>query len=73
MASLHILNLEIKMELCQQFNSGYESVVNFRIVNQYLAVEGVNAVYTLRHGSDTVCVFNETLRGLTRNLTKKKK
>ena len=54
-------------------NSGYESVVNFRIVNQYLAVEGVNAVYTLRHGSDTVCVFNETLRGLTRNLTKKKK
>ena len=53
-------------------NSGYESIVNFRIVNQYLAVEGVNAVYTLRYGADTVCVFNETLRGLSRNLEKKK-
>ena len=52
--------------------NGFESPVNFRIINQYLAVEGVFSVFTLRHGSETVCVFNETMRGLTRNLTTKK-
>ncbi len=49
-------------------NEGFESMVNFRIINQYLAVEGVFSVFTLRHGHDTVCVFNETMRGLTRNM-----
>ena len=54
-------------------SNGYESVVNFRVVNQYIAVENINSIFTLRHGQDTVCVFNETLRGLTRNLTKSSK
>ena len=54
-------------------NDGYEKVVNFRMINQYIAIEGVNSVYTLRYGRDTVCVFNEALRGLIRNLTKVKK
>ena len=52
-------------------SDGFESTVNFRIINQYLAVESVESIFTLRHGSETVCVFNETMRGLTRNLTKK--
>ena len=52
-------------------SDGFESIVNFRIINQYLAVEGVNSVYTLRHGTETVCVFNETMRGLVRSLTTK--
>ncbi len=54
-------------------SNGYESIVNFRVINQYIAVENVNSVFTLRHGQDTVCVFNETMRGLTRNLTKSNK
>ena len=54
-------------------SDGYESMVNFRIINQYIAVEEINSVYTLRHGRETVCVFNETLRGLTRNLSTGKK
>ena len=54
-------------------SDGYESIVNFRIVNQYVVVEEVNSVYTLRYGSETVCVFNETLRGLVRNLSTKRK
>ena len=53
-------------------DNGFENTINFRIINQYLAVEGVYSVYTLRHGTETVCVFNETLRGLARNLTTKK-
>lgn len=53
-------------------SDGFESPVNFKIINQYLAVEGVFSVFTLRHGAETVCVFNETLRGLARNLTTKK-
>ena len=52
-------------------SDGFESIVNFRIINQYLAVESVESVFTLRHGAETVCVFNETMRGLARNLTQK--
>ena len=54
-------------------SEGNESPVNYRIVNQYFMVEGTNTVFTLRNGSETVCVFNETLRGLARNLTESKK
>ena len=43
-------------------SNGLESVVNFRIVNNYLAVEGVYPTYTLRNGAETVCVFNQTMR-----------
>lgn len=52
---------------------GFESFVNFRVINEYIAVEGISSVFTLRHGKDTVCVFNETMRGLTRQLTRKSK
>lgn len=45
-------------------SNGLESIVNFRIINEYIAVEGVNAVYTLRYGNATACVFNETMRGI---------
>ncbi len=54
-------------------SDGFESIVNFRLIDKYIAVEGVESVYTLRHGSETVCVFNETMRGLVRNLTIGKK
>ena len=54
-------------------SNGFESIVNFRIINQYLAVEGVFSVFTLRHGVETVCVFNETMRDLARNLISGKK
>ena len=54
-------------------SEGNESPVNYRIVNQYFMVEGTNAVFTLRNGSETVCIFNETLRGLARNLADGKK
>ncbi len=51
-------------------SDGYESMINFRIVAQYLSVEGVFAIFTLRYGSSTVCVFNESLRGISANLPK---
>jgi type IV secretion system protein VirB9 len=53
-------------------SNGYESIVNFRIVDKYLAIESISSVFTLRYGADTVCVFNETLRGISRNLQNKK-
>ena len=39
---------------------GYEQSVNFRMLDSYVIVESTNAVFTLRHGADTVCIFNET-------------
>ena len=43
-------------------SDGYEGLVNFRTVGDYIVVESLSSVYTLRNGTDTVCVFNESLR-----------
>jgi type IV secretion system protein VirB9 len=36
-----------------------ESVVNYRVAGKYIVVEKVSQQFTLRHGSDITCVFNE--------------
>lgn len=36
-----------------------EAIINYRIVDDYVVVERVSSMYTLRHGPDIVCVFNE--------------
>ncbi len=38
---------------------GNESIINYRTRGDYIVVERVNARFTLRHGNDIVCVFNE--------------
>lgn len=38
---------------------GNESIVNFRVDGDYIIVEKVGHQYTLRHGEDITCVFNE--------------
>lgn len=41
--------------------NGFESLVNFRIVGEYLIVETTAPRFTLRNGADIVCIFNENL------------
>lgn len=36
-----------------------EAIINFRTVGDYVVVERVTSQFTLRHGPDIVCVFNE--------------
>lgn len=38
---------------------GEEELVNYRIAGDYIVIERVTSVFTLRHGQDVVCVFNE--------------
>lgn len=38
---------------------GREGLVNFRVSGKYVVVERVSNRFTLRHGGDTICVFNE--------------
>lgn len=38
--------------------AGFESLVNFRAAGDYIIVEKVAAQFTLRNGSDIVCVYN---------------
>lgn len=40
---------------------GFESLVNFRAAGDYIIVERVSPQYTLRNGSDIVCVYNSNL------------
>jgi type IV secretion system protein VirB9 len=40
-------------------SDGYEGLVNFRSVGDYIVVESLSSLFTLRYGTDTVCVFNE--------------
>ncbi len=39
----------------------YESLVNFRMIGNYLVVEAISPRFTLRNGMDIVCVFNENV------------
>jgi type IV secretion system protein VirB9 len=40
-------------------SSGNEGLVNFRVHGGYVIVERVSGVFTLRHGVDVICAFNE--------------
>ena len=40
-------------------SQGKEAMVNYRVLGKYIVVERVNNKFTLRNGSDIVCVFNE--------------
>jgi len=39
---------------------GNESLINFRTTGNYIVIERVSSQYTLRHGDDVACVFNES-------------
>ena len=41
--------------------TGDEGLVNFRIIGRYFVVESIRERFTIRYGSDVVCVFNEQL------------
>jgi type IV secretion system protein VirB9 len=40
---------------------GSESLINFRTRGDYIVVERVAAQFTLRHGQDIVCIFNQNM------------
>lgn len=40
---------------------GYEALVNFRVVGEYLVIERVSGQFTLRSGNDIVCIYNNSL------------
>lgn len=42
-------------------STGYEALVNYRIVENYVVVEQVSSQFTLRSGADIVCVYNNNL------------
>ncbi|WP_410519882.1 TrbG/VirB9 family P-type conjugative transfer protein [Candidatus Mesenet endosymbiont of Agriotes lineatus] len=50
---------------------GYESLINFRVVDDYVIIERVSAVFTLRHGAATACLFNEQMSHYFKNGSKK--
>jgi type IV secretion system protein VirB9 len=41
---------------------GYESLINYHISGSYVVIERVAARFTLRHGEDYVCVFNDNIK-----------
>lgn len=47
-------------------SSGYEAMVNYRIVEKYVVIEQIGSQFTLRSGADVVCVYNNNLYKLKR-------
>lgn len=41
-------------------NEGKESIVNYRVLQDYIVVERVASQYTLRMGDEVTCVYNES-------------
>ena len=53
---------ELNTELPAVFlvsSDGSESLINYRVDSGYIIIERVAPKYTLRHGNDIICVFNE--------------
>ena len=48
---------------------GFESLVNYRVSGDYIIVERVGAQFTLRNGSEIVCVYNINLYSSGREKT----
>ncbi len=44
-------------------NAGFEAIVNYRVAGEFIIVEKVTSQFTLRNGSDIVCVYNSSLFG----------
>jgi type IV secretion system protein VirB9 len=42
-------------------SSGYETLVNYRVAGSYIITEIVTSQFTLRSGSDVVCVYNNNM------------
>ena len=42
-------------------SQGREALINYRITDDYVVVERVTNRFTLRHGEDVICVFNEKM------------
>jgi type IV secretion system protein VirB9 len=42
-------------------SSGYEMMINYRVVENYVVVEQLASQFTLRSGADVVCVYNNSL------------
>jgi type IV secretion system protein VirB9 len=47
-------------------SKGNESLINYRTRGDYIVVERVASRFTLRHGPDVICVFNDALPTLPR-------
>jgi type IV secretion system protein VirB9 len=54
-------------------SDGFESLVNFRVAGDYIVIERVASQFTLRNGSDIVCVYNNTLFKSGKMIPKDKK
>ena len=53
-------------------STNHEALANYRILGPYVAIEAINARFTLRYGNDIVCVYNETLWLREKQITKSK-
>ena len=42
-------------------SSGYEALVNFRVVDNFIVIERVDYQFTLRSGNDIVCIYNNSM------------
>ncbi|CAK8163352.1 type IV secretion system protein VirB9 [Candidatus Xenohaliotis californiensis] len=54
-------------------NQGYESIINYKSIDDYIVIERVSAVFTLRAGSEVACLFNETIPFHKKEVKKRKK
>ncbi len=47
-------------------SDGYEGLVNYRVEGDYIIIERLAEMFTLRHGTDTVCIYNDDLQNKKR-------
>lgn len=54
-------------------NQGYESIINYKSVEDYIVIERVSPVFTLRAGTEIGCLFNEEMPFHKKEVRKRKR
>uniref|UniRef100_A0A2C9LGC5 Conjugal transfer protein TrbG n=1 Tax=Biomphalaria glabrata TaxID=6526 RepID=A0A2C9LGC5_BIOGL len=52
---------------------GNESIINYKSVDDYIVIERVSSLFTLRAGNEITCLFNENIPFIKEEVRKRKK
>lgn len=42
-------------------NRAEEGLINYKVIDDYIVIEAIDAVYTMRYGEEVACLYNESL------------
>lgn len=71
---LKFRNINVEMPAIFDVDArGNESIINYKSVDDYIVIERVSSLFTLRAGNEITCLFNENIPFIKEEVRKRKK